>query len=142
MNKIKSKINEIVTAKNLYLYDVTYQKENNDYILRVMLDSKDGVTIDDCQAVSVEVSALLDELDPYKDPYFLEVTIAGAEHELRNDEEIKMALGKTVLVKTIEQSFEGTLIKYKDGTLHLNVKKNILKINIMDVELIRLTISL
>ena len=142
MEKLKNEISQIVTEKDLYLYDVIYQKENNDYILRVMLDSKKGITIDDCQAVSVEVSKLLDELDPFKDPYFLEVTSAGAEHELRNDEEIKMALGKSVFIKTMEQSFEGTLIKYKDGMLHLNVKKDIFKINIVDVEKIRLAISL
>mgnify|MGYP000917308047 CR=1 FL=1 len=42
MEKLKSRLKEIVEALNYYLYDVTYEKEGNDYILRVMIENADA----------------------------------------------------------------------------------------------------
>ena len=89
MEELKKRLKEIVEELNYYLYDVTYEKEGNDYILRVMIENDTFINIDDCVKVSKVVSDELDILDPFTDPYMFEVTSAGAEHELRNSDEIK-----------------------------------------------------
>ena len=46
------------------LWDVEYVKEGGTWYLRVLLDKEGGVDILDCEAISRELSDLLDEADP------------------------------------------------------------------------------
>lgn len=143
MEKLKSRLKELIESLDYYLYDVTYEKEGNDYILRVMIENDTFINIDDCIKVSKFVSEELDVLDPFKDPYMFEVTSAGAEHELRNSDEIKRAVGKNVHLETPEQKMDGKLEKFKDGILTIKQKnKRIHEVNYIDVSYIRTAIVL
>jgi len=143
MEKLKSRLKELVESLDYYLYDITYEKEGNDYILRVMIENDTFINIDDCIKVSKFVSEELDVLDPFKDPYMFEVTSAGAEHELRNSDEIKRAVGQNVHLETPEQKMDGKLEKFKDGILTIKQKnKRIHEVNYIDVSFIRTAIVL
>jgi ribosome maturation factor RimP len=141
MEELKTKLKEIVESLGYYFYDLTYEKEHGDYVLRVMIENDTFISIDDCVDVSRVVSETLDEIDPFEEPYMFEVTSAGAEHELRNFDEVTRAVGKDVYVETFEQRFEGRLESFKDNFLTIKQKnKKTTKINYMDVSFIRLTI--
>jgi ribosome maturation factor RimP len=143
MDKLKIRLKELVENLGYYLYDVTYEKEGNDYILRVMIENDDYINIDDCVSVSKVVSEELDVLDPFKEAYMLEVTSAGAEKELRNSEEVKRAVGKNVYAETLEQKFEGELVSFKEDILTIKQKnKKLAKANYIDVSFIRLAVKL
>ena len=143
MEKIKQSITELVIKLGYYMYDITYEKEGEDYILRVMIENDTYIDIDDCVKVSKAVGELLDSDDPFKDPYMLEVTSAGAEKDLRNSEEIERSVGKGVYVQTYEQQFTGILESFNDGMLVIKEKnRKKVKVNYMDVRLIRLAIML
>ncbi|MCB1864669.1 MAG: ribosome maturation factor RimP [Chromatiales bacterium] len=51
-------------------------------LLRVYIDSPNGVTVDDCARVSEQVSAVLDVEDPIVGAYTLEVSSPGLERPL------------------------------------------------------------
>ena len=141
MEELKNRLKEIVEEMNYYLYDVTYEKEGDDYVLRVMIENDTFINIDDCVAVSKVVSEELDVLDPFKDPYNLEVTSAGAEHELRNSDEIKRSVGKNIYLETYEQKLEGKLESFKNDILTIKHKnKRVSKVNYIDVSYIRTAI--
>jgi len=140
MEKLKTRFNEIVKDLGYYLYDVIYEKENSNYVLKVLIENDTYIDVDDCVKVSRVLSEELDILDPFTDAYNLEVSSSGAERELRNSEEIKRAVGKTVHLKTIEQSLEGKLVSFEDGVLVLKYKNKTTKIDYIDVSCIRLTI--
>lgn len=143
MEKLKSRLKELIEALDYYLYDVTYEKEGNDYVLRVMIENDTFINIDDCVKVSKLVSEELDVLDPFTDPYMFEVTSAGAEHELRNNDEIQRAVGKNVHLETADQKMDGKLEKFKDGILTIKQKnKRIHEVNYIDVSYIRTAIVL
>lgn len=55
-----------------------------------------GVTIDDCAKVSEAVSELLDELDPWQEPYTLEVSSPGVFRELKTEKDWSRALSQRV----------------------------------------------
>ena len=69
-------------------------------LLRLFIDSPDGVTVDDCGKVSRQISALLDVEDPIPGHYVLEVSSPGIDRRLRTsrhfarhvDEEVKIQL--------------------------------------------------
>ncbi|MFK5883567.1 MAG: hypothetical protein QM489_04415 [Candidatus Izemoplasma sp.] len=143
MEKLKKEFKNIVEMLGYYLYEITYQKEGNDFVLRVMIENDKYIKIDDCIIVSKKIEKFLDLDDPITDNYSLEVTSAGAEHELRNSAEISRGVGKFVYIETIEQKLSGNLTAYNGGILSLKQKNGkMTKINDIDVSFIRLAINL
>ena len=141
MDVLKSRINHLFMNTGYYLYDVEFVRENDTDILRVMIENDSHITLDDCVNVSNILNQAFDEEDPFDTPYHLEVTSAGAEHELHTADQIQRAVGKGVYVETFEQKISGLLEAYKDNTLTIKVNhKSTTKINDMDVNFIRLAI--
>ncbi|UOE92804.1 ribosome maturation factor RimP [Alkalihalobacillus sp. LMS39] len=117
----------IVEELQLELVDIEYKKEGKNWFLRVYIDSDDGVDIEECGKVSERLSEKLDENDPIKDPYFLEVSSPGAERPLKREEDLRKAVGKNVYITTYEQingekAFEGTLTSFDGEELQVEVK--------------------
>lgn len=100
---IAERVREIITptAEELgyYLWDVEYVKEGADFILRVTIDNDEGITIDDCEAMSRAIDPILDEHDPIPDQYLLEVSSPGIERELTRDEHFELCVGERVEVR-------------------------------------------
>ena len=112
----------ITEELDLYLWDVRFEKEGADWFLRILIDSDEGITLDDCEAVSRPLSKLLDEKDPIEQSYYLEVSSPGTERELRRPEHFEVCIGDPVQLKLIRPSdgvreFSGTLTGYQDGML-------------------------
>ena len=56
------------------LWDVEYVREAGQWFLRVYIDKPEGISINDCEAVSRPLSDALDEADPIEGSYVLEVS--------------------------------------------------------------------
>lgn len=71
-------------------------------VLRIVLERDDGspVSVEDCEAVSREVSTLLDAADEISHRYKLEVSSAGLDRKLYSLEDARRFLGRRVRVKT------------------------------------------
>ena len=69
----------LVEKLNFKLIEVEFVKEGKDHFLRLYLDKKGGITLEDCAAASEVVSEKLDELEIIKGAYFLDVSSPGAE---------------------------------------------------------------
>ena len=73
-------------------------------VLRVVLEREDGnpVTIEECESVSRDVSALLDAADEIGHRYLLEVSSAGLDRKLYSIDDAVRFVGRQVRVKTDE----------------------------------------
>lgn len=101
--KLKKIVEPVIKEKNLILYDLKYEKEDNENYLRVLIEKEDDVMdLDTCVDVSETLSTLLDKEDPIPDEYYLEVTSSGREKELSKLEDYQKAVGKYILVLTSE----------------------------------------
>ncbi|MDH3402601.1 MAG: ribosome maturation factor RimP [Acidobacteriota bacterium] len=67
-------------------------------MLRVVLDHRDGVTLEHCQTVSKQVSALLDVADWGRGRYTLEVTSPGLDRELVRPADFRRFAGSLIKV--------------------------------------------
>ena len=67
-------VRPIIEAMGLTLWDVRYVKEGAVWYLRIFIDKDEGVTIEDCEAVTRAVNDPLDRLDPIEGSYCLEVS--------------------------------------------------------------------
>lgn len=90
----------IVEELNYELYHIEYVKENGEYYLRIYIDKPEGkISLKDCETVSRRMSEILDEKDPIKDPYFLEVSSPGLNRTLFTDSHFEKSIGSEVFVQ-------------------------------------------
>ena len=129
-----SRITDSVTALaapeaeklGLEIWDVEYVREAGQWFLRIYIDKKGGVSIQDCEALSKVLDPLLDEADPIPDSYVFEVSSAGAERELKRPGDFPRFFGENVEVRLYSpvegsKTFTGILTGYEDGNVSLRV---------------------
>ena len=114
----------IVEEAGCSLWDVEYVKEAGTRFLRVYIDKEDGVSIDDCEAVSRKLDPVLDEEDPIPESYVFEVGSAGADRELKRPRDFEQFVGSEVELKLYRpvggsKRFVGTLLGYEDGAVSI-----------------------
>ena len=68
-------------------------------VLRLIVDGPDGVTLDQCSAVSRQTSVLLDVDDPINHTYTLEVSSPGLDRKLYSTHDYTRFAGSRVKVK-------------------------------------------
>ena len=83
----------------IWVWDVEFVKEGARKILRITVDSEEGITIDDCEKLHRAIDPLLDEADLIEEQYYLEVSSPGIERELKTDIHIEACEGWDVEVK-------------------------------------------
>ena len=95
-------------------------------VVRVFIDSPDGIGLVDCEKVSLAVSALLDVEDPLPGHYNLEVSSPGLDRKLTKPVHFERFEGETVKVQMrfpIEgrRRFRGTLVSSDDENIVVDV---------------------
>lgn len=99
-------VKPIVEGLGYELYYIEYRKEDRDYYLSIYIDNDTPISLEDCEKVSRRVSELMDEKDPIKDPYFLEVSSPGMNRGLHTTKHINDNIGKNVMVR-FDKSLDG-----------------------------------
>lgn len=125
----------MVERQQFELVDVEYVKEGGNYFLRAYLDKPGGITIDDCELISRELSDLLDKEDFIDESYILEVSSPGLGRQLKKDKDFKRSLGEEVEVKLYKaiawsengkegktKELRGVLKGFDDATLLLELE--------------------
>lgn len=136
-----------ITEKNgVEIYDVEYVKEGNDFYLRVYIDKPEGVSIDDCEAVSRELSDVLDREDFIPDAYILEVSSPGLGRTLKKEKHLEKSIGQEVeirLFKAVDKckEFAGVLESFDAESITITEGENSRIFARSDVALIRLALD-
>jgi ribosome maturation factor RimP len=90
--------------------------------LRIYIDRNDGVNLDDCAAISHQVSGILDVEEPIKQAYDLEVSSPGIDRPLFKLADYERFTGKTARIKLTvgllgRKNFKGQLQGVADSKL-------------------------
>ena len=101
---------------SLFLIDLTVSKDNS---IKVVLDGDQGVSLDDCIAVSRGIEH---ELDREEHDFSLEVTSSGATAALQLPRQFKKNIGRKSKVNTQNGEFEGHLTEADDKMIILEWK--------------------
>ena len=97
----------ILDSLGLSLWDLEFKKEGPRWLLRVYIDREGGgVTLNDCEAVSRDLGAVLDVEDLIVHAYTLEVSSPGLDRALSRPEHYQKCIGRAIKVKTY-QPIEG-----------------------------------
>ena len=113
----------ILKDTDLMLVDVEYVREK-DWYLRIFIDKPEGVEIDDCQFVSEKLAEVLDDRDPIKEKYYLEVSSPGIDRPLNKDKDFTGNYGKKVDVQFFSpfdgnKELTGILLSHSETDIEL-----------------------
>ena len=118
----------------VYIYNTEYKKEGSEYYLRLFIDKDGGVTIEDCENVSREISPMLDDLTFIKDAYIFEVSSPGIDRVLSRPWHFEKVMGQEIDIKLFaaidgKKEISGILKAYSDGdiTIMANDKEIIIE---------------
>ena len=89
----------VAEQMEIILWDVEFVKEGAKKILRITIDSEEGIDINLCEKFHRTIDPMLDEADPIDESYYLEVTSPGIEREIKTDAHILMCQGEQVELK-------------------------------------------
>ena len=130
------------------LSDIEVKLNEQDGIVRVFIDKRpDGVGMEDCEAVSRQVSALLDVEDPIPGNYTLEVSSPGLDRRLTKLEHFERFLDEVVRIKLRfpldgRRNFRGTLKTASAENIEVEVDGKMFELPLATIESARLVPTL
>ncbi|RME67708.1 MAG: ribosome maturation factor RimP [Nitrospirae bacterium] len=146
--KVLALAEEAAEVAGVEVDDVEILGHPGNMTVRVIIDSEQGITIDDCERVSRQLEALLDIEDPIEGSYNLEVSSPGLDRPLRKIEDFVRFKGRLARVITKERIdnqtfFVGRIEDVEDGdVVVLKLKKKTLNIPFRLISKARLEIEI
>jgi ribosome maturation factor RimP len=104
--QIAEMLQPTVAALGFELWGVEYVAQGKHSVVRVYIDSPDGITVDDCAAVSAQVGGVLDVEEPVAGEYALEVSSPGVDRLLFALGQYASYIGEVVELR-LRSAFEG-----------------------------------
>jgi ribosome maturation factor RimP len=113
-------------------------------ILRIYIDTPNGITVEDCTKASRQFSAILDVEDPISNKYTLEVSSPGMDRPLAKPLHFKAVVGQQVKIKMStlvsgRRRFTGELIEATDEFAVVEVDGEQSELPYSDMDRARLT---
>ena len=133
VDQVRSVALPILDSMGIELVDLEFRKEGPGMVVRLFIDKPGGILLDDCSAVSRELSEILDVEEIVPCNYNLEVSSPGLNRPLTKPADYDRYAGKLVKVRTYEmvaddvgnrrKTFLGQLVELKDGIIHIRLKE-------------------
>lgn len=134
MSSLEESIKLAVESLGVNLYDIVTTRENDRDIFRVIVTSKDGISLDKCAQISRLISPILDVEEPMSGVYNLEVSSPGIERRLKKIEHYKASIGELVKIKTFDKEIvRGELISADDEKIVISSEDENKEINYTDI---------
>ena len=145
--KTEALLQPMVDERGFELVDVEYVKEGSNWYLRAFIDKPGGISIDDIEPISRELSEKLDQEDFISDAYILEVSSPGLGRPLKKYKDFVRSIGEEIeihLYRAInkQKEFVGILKEFnkEENTFTVELEDGEETVfNRADVALVRLT---
>ncbi|MGH9147813.1 MAG: ribosome maturation factor RimP [Vicinamibacterales bacterium] len=112
LERIRAIAERVARSYLLEVFDVQHRREARGWVLRIYLDrpvadsapgaEESGVSVEDCERVSRDVSAILDVEDVINHAYVLEVSSPGLDRPLRNAADYQRFAGRLAKIVVVE----------------------------------------
>ena len=120
--KLHRPIEAAVQGLGYELVGIEYHPQGRRSLLRVYIDTPDGVNVDDCERASRQISSALDVDDPIPGQYMLEVSSPGLDRPLFTAEHFQRFSGNRVKLRVSppldgRRNFSGVLVGMRDDAV-------------------------
>ena len=133
-----------VESMGYELVGIEYHPSGKDgSVLRIYIDQEEGITLDDCAAVSHQVSGMLDVEDPIKGSFKLEVSSPGLDRPLYSKDDFERFAGRRVKLSLYRKldgrrHFHGVIAGTRGDAILLDVNGETYELPLDQVEKARL----
>ena len=141
VNTFKEALSKDIESVGYHLYSLKYKKKDN--ILEVLID--ESLDLDGISRLSELISGFMDKYDKDFDEYLLDVSCAGCERRIRNEDELRRAVGEYVHIKTREFEEDGYLKSFENSKVTVEymdkTRKKAVTVNYYDIKMIRYAVK-
>ncbi|MEE8059867.1 MAG: ribosome maturation factor RimP [Pseudomonadales bacterium] len=119
----------VTEALGYELWGIEYLSHGQQAVVRIYIDSPDGIDVDDCAKLSRQVSSVFDVEDPIMGEYTLEVSSPGMERPLFTLEQFSRYIGENIKIRLRipfegRRKFSGQMIGVEDGDVVVTVDEH------------------
>jgi ribosome maturation factor RimP len=142
-DQLSELLGPVVADLGYELWELEFAPRAGGGLLRLYIDSADGITLDDCERVSRAVSDKLDKDDPIAGRYTLEVSSPGLDRVLRTREHFARYAGEQVRLEMMRpidgrKRFSGRLTEVGESDITLELEGGKVNLPIDDIHRARL----
>ncbi|WP_049632518.1 ribosome maturation factor RimP [Cellvibrio sp. pealriver] len=132
---LENLIAPVVSSLGCELWGVEYLTQGRYTTVRIFIDAANGVSLDDCERVSRQVSSVFDVEDPIDGEYTLEVSSPGLDRPLYTEAHYARYVGETIsvrlrIVRDGRRRFKGVITKVENGDVFLQVDNQEVQVSI------------
>jgi ribosome maturation factor RimP len=137
--ELRRTLGAVVESMGYELVGVEFHPHRTNALLRVYIDKTSGVTLDDCQQVSHQISGILEIEDPIPGGYTLEVSSPGLDRPLFEAEHFARFAGHEVRIQLSvplggRRKLKGRLLGIRDGKIIVAVEGDELPVPLEGIE--------
>ena len=137
--RIQAIVIPVVESLGCELWGLEYITQGRYTTLRIYIDAQQGVSLEDCEKVSRQVSALMDVEDPIEGEYTLEVSSPGLDRPLYTAAQYAAYVGETVSLRLRlaidgRRRFKGIVNAVEDGVLVMSVDNKAVRIPVDSID--------
>jgi ribosome maturation factor RimP len=115
------------------LWGLEYLTQGRYTTLRIFIDAENGVSLENCEKVSRQISSVMDVEDPIEGEYTLEVSSPGMDRPLYTEVQFARYVGETINVRLRvardgRRRFKGLITKVENGDVFLNVDNQVVQL--------------
>ncbi|HSX49459.1 MAG TPA: ribosome maturation factor RimP [Cellvibrio sp.] len=136
---LEQMVSPVVAALGCELWGLEYLTQGRYTTVRIFIDGPNGVSLDDCERVSRQVSAVFDVEDPIDGEYTLEVSSPGMDRPLYSEAQYARYVGETINVRLRiardgRRRFKGVITKVENGDVYLQVDNKEVQLSIDTID--------
>lgn len=128
-SELKNHIKKLCDERKMYLISTDISQLKGGNFIKVVVDTDAGVTLNQCQELSREISDIIFRKELMERDYNLEVTSPGVNKPLENEYEFKRNIGRNVRVRfwdetpeNKEKELTGELKNYNSDFIEIEAK--------------------
>ncbi|CAG4995239.1 Ribosome maturation factor RimP [Dyadobacter sp. CECT 9275] len=120
--QLEDLLNPILEASNCFLIDIVLKPSKASQKVLILVDSDEGITIQECTSISRRLAKQLEEMEFFADAYTLEVSSPGLDHPLLLPRQFQKNIGRTlkVTLKTGE-IVTGKLLEFSGNAIKIQL---------------------
>jgi len=141
-DRLKDLLEPVITSLGYEFVGHEYHA-GNQILLRVYIDRESGISADDCQKVSRQISSLFDVEDPISGQYTLEVSSPGMDRPLFSAQDFERYAGDQVKLELVvpqegRKRFKGVLLGMREEQVILQVEDTEYALSLVNIKFARI----
>ena len=123
--RITALVAPLLAKQSAELVECTLRREGRRFILRFLVETPQGITLDQCAALNRQIGAALDEANLVEESYVLEVASPGLDRPLVTERDYERVLGDKISITT---QVEGRTATQTGRLMHVDAQVLVLEI--------------